>query len=125
MKFEIKNKYSGKVVFSIECDTWKKCVEAAIKAKADLSEANLSWAITSDNRYVFVGQIGSAKRTTIYDRVQDVVFCGCFKGTLKEFEARCKETHKNNKVYLAEYKSAIVFIKAVCKAREKENEHGI
>lgn len=58
MKFEIKNRWSGELIFSIETDTWKLAVEAAIKAKAnlskaDLSEANLSfirddvWAVLS------------------------------------------------------------------------------
>ena len=41
MKFEIKNCFSGELIFSIETDTWKLAVEAAIKAKADLSSADL------------------------------------------------------------------------------------
>jgi hypothetical protein len=41
MKFEIKNRWNGEIIFSVEADNWRFAVEAAIKAKADLSFANL------------------------------------------------------------------------------------
>ena len=44
MKFEIKNRWNGELIFSIETDSWRLAVEAAIKAKADLRYANLSSA---------------------------------------------------------------------------------
>ena len=44
MKIEIKNRWSGELIFSVETDNWKLAVEAAIKANADLSYANLSFA---------------------------------------------------------------------------------
>jgi len=44
MKFEIKHRFSGSVLFSIEAESWKIAVEAAIKASADLSSADLSSA---------------------------------------------------------------------------------
>ena len=44
MKFEIKNRFSGEIIFSIETDTWRLAVEAAIKSKANLSYADLSYA---------------------------------------------------------------------------------
>jgi hypothetical protein len=37
MKFEIKNRWSGEILFSVEVETWRFAIEAAIKAKADLS----------------------------------------------------------------------------------------
>jgi hypothetical protein len=46
--FEIKNRWSGNLIFSIKTDSWKLAVEAAIKAKANLSEANLSKANLSE-----------------------------------------------------------------------------
>ena len=42
MIYEIKNRWSGKVIFSIETYTWRLAVEAAIKAGANLFRANLS-----------------------------------------------------------------------------------
>ena len=44
MKFEIKNRWSGAVIFSLETETFKLCVEAAIKSSANLSDADLSAA---------------------------------------------------------------------------------
>ena len=42
MKIEIKNRFSGSVIFSIEMDSWKLAVEAAIKSGASLNDADLS-----------------------------------------------------------------------------------
>ena len=44
MKFEIKSRWNGSVLFSLETDSLKLCVEAAVKAKADLRGAYLSGA---------------------------------------------------------------------------------
>ena len=44
MKFEIKNRFSGSLIFSIETESWKLAVEAAIKSNANLRYANLSSA---------------------------------------------------------------------------------
>jgi len=41
---EIKSKWSGNVLFSLETESLKIAVEAAIKSKADLSRADLSGA---------------------------------------------------------------------------------
>jgi len=46
----------------------------------------------------------------------DVVWCGCFKGTMAEFKLRVEETHENNARYLAEYQAVIVFLEAVALA---------
>ena len=43
-KFEIKHRYSGAVLFEMETDSLKLCVEAAVKSGADLYRANLSRA---------------------------------------------------------------------------------
>ena len=44
MKFEIKSHWSGAVLFSLETDSFKLCLEAAVKSGADLSRADLSGA---------------------------------------------------------------------------------
>ncbi|HVL77609.1 MAG TPA: pentapeptide repeat-containing protein [Noviherbaspirillum sp.] len=41
MKFEIKSRFTGTVLFSLECGSLKLCVEAAVKSGADLRGANL------------------------------------------------------------------------------------
>ena len=44
MKFEIKSRWSGEVCFSLETESLKLCVEAAVKSGANLSGADLSGA---------------------------------------------------------------------------------
>ena len=41
MKFEIKNRWPGSVIFSLETDSLKLTVEAAVKSRANLSRADL------------------------------------------------------------------------------------
>jgi uncharacterized protein YjbI with pentapeptide repeats len=41
MKFEIKHRYEGSVIFALETESFKLCVEAAVKSVADLSGADL------------------------------------------------------------------------------------
>ena len=35
MKYEIKNRFSGELIFSFETESMKLCVEAAFKARAN------------------------------------------------------------------------------------------
>ena len=44
MKFEIKNRFTGSVIFALETESIKLCVEAAWKERANLSGADLSGA---------------------------------------------------------------------------------
>jgi uncharacterized protein YjbI with pentapeptide repeats len=48
MKFEIKSRWSGSVLFSIETESWKLAVEAAVKSKVSLADANLAGAYLAD-----------------------------------------------------------------------------
>ena len=48
MKFEIKHRFNGSVLFSLETESIKLCVEAAVKSSANLRYANLS---SADLRY--------------------------------------------------------------------------
>jgi len=48
MIFEIKHRWSGDLLFTIETTSWKLAVEAAIRSKANLSKANLSKADLSE-----------------------------------------------------------------------------
>ncbi len=47
MKFEIKHRFSGAVLFSLETESLKLCLQAAVKEKADLSGADLRGAYLS------------------------------------------------------------------------------
>ena len=44
MLFEIKSRFTSEVIFKLETESFKLCVEAAVKSEANLSEANLSEA---------------------------------------------------------------------------------
>ena len=84
---------------------------------ADLSHAFLNGANLSgaklDKRYIQVGCIGSAKRMTTYCFDDDIIWCGCFKGTLEEFETQVQKTHQNNEQFLKEYNGVINYIKSL------------
>jgi len=144
-KIEIKSIF-GNVLFTHECEdnTIAKTVEEAVKSYADLryadlssadlrsanlSSANLSSAELSyaktDKRYIQIGCIGSSKRVTTYCFEDDQITCGCFTGTLKEFEAECKKTHKYNKQYRNEYLGAIKYIKSLIKDTPKQQAKNV
>jgi hypothetical protein len=84
---------------------------------ADLSSANLSSADLSyadlSKRYIQVSCIGSRKGMTTYCFDDDFIWCGCWKGTLEEFEKQVKATHKNNKQYLKEYLGFIKYVRGL------------
>jgi hypothetical protein len=44
MKFEIKSRWNASVLFSLETENMKLCVEAAVKSRANLRDANLGGA---------------------------------------------------------------------------------
>ena len=127
MKYEIKNRFSGAVIFAIETKSFKLCVEVAVMSGANLAGANLSGAdlamagLAEGVGYVQVSGIGSARRNTSYRIDTNEVWCGCFHGTLAAFSARIKTTYTDGK-FLAQYDAAVAFF-AACRAEwEKENK---
>ena len=161
IKIQIKNRFTGSIIFEYEKEnnTIKKTVAQYIKEEiekgkthadlnsadlsyadlrsADLSYADLSYANLThadlnyanlrsanlrsanlsyanlDKRYIQVSCIGSNKRMTTYCFEDDIIWCGCFKGTLKEFEEKVNETHANNAQYLKEYLGFISYVKSL------------
>lgn len=64
--------------------------------------------------YMIVGPIGSRNAFTTFYRRRDgitMVVCGCFHGTIDEFEAQVNETHGNNQ-HARAYIAAIQLAKA-------------
>ena len=84
---------------------------------ANLSSANLSSAdlrgADTDKRYIQISCIGSTKRMTTYCFNDDIIWCGCFTGTLNEFETEVISTHENSPQYLAEYLGFINYIRSL------------
>jgi uncharacterized protein YjbI with pentapeptide repeats len=91
---------------------------------AELSEANLRGALlygtTGVEQFIFANPLGSRNDITQWDMVNDIILCGCFRGTIDEFSAKVEQTHANNPVHLAEYQAMIRFFKAVKAARFPE-----
>ena len=88
--------------------------------KADLCGANLRGANLYGANGLAVtsaGPLGRDNRITYFKYLIDEVDCGCFRGTLDEFAANVEETYKDNPAYLAEYRAAIEFFRAVKDAR--------
>ena len=89
-------------------------LNSANLSSADLSSADLRLA-NLRKRYIQIACIGSRKDMTTYCFEDDIVWCGCWTGKLKDFEARVKETHRDNKQYLAEYLGFIKYVKGLKK----------
>ena len=81
---------------------------------ADLGGAYLGdWGkLKSDSDILIVGSIGTRNDYTTLFHTDKGVFvqCGCFKGTLDEFEAKVKEAHQGNK-HEKDYLALIQFAK--------------
>jgi len=95
-------------------------------SSADLSSANLSSAdLSSANingkpiiRVLQLSGIGSERRCTTAIVLADSIdiSCGCYHGTLPEFQAKIELTHANNPQYLAEYRAAVTWIQSCAAA---------
>lgn len=67
------------------------------------------------DRFVKIDRIGSRKGCTYFFKTLSNIYvrCGCFFGTIDEFEQKVKETHEHNEQYLKEYLEAIKYVKAI------------
>ena len=94
-----------------------------IKGRAVVS--NLAH-ITSTNDVIVIGPIGSRDEfTTFYKtRMHDIwVSCGCFYGSLTDFEKEVKETHGGN-VYEVSYLETIKYVKVLFDLTGRMNKNG-
>ena len=67
------------------------------------------------DRFVKIDRIGSRNGCTYFFKTLSNIYvrCGCFFGTIDEFEQKVKETHEHNEQYLKEYLEAIKYVKAI------------
>ncbi len=67
------------------------------------------------DRVLKIDRIGSRKGCTYFFKTLSEIYvrCGCFFGTIEEFENKVKKTHKDNEQYFNEYLKAIEYVKAV------------
>ena len=72
--------------------------------------------------YVTVGPAISSGRTTTAHRDEKLgvrVNCGCFTGTIEEFEQAVEATHAAAPAHLAQYRAFVALIKAHFAAQEE------
>ena len=67
------------------------------------------------DRFVKIDRIGSRNGCTYFFKTLSNIYvrCGCFFGTIDEFEQKVKEKHENKEQYLKEYLEAIKYVKAI------------
>ncbi len=73
---------------------------------ANLSEANLSGAETD---FLQIGNLGSRNDTIFYFPKENRLVCGCFTGTLDEFQLAVHAKYKECEKYRIQYDAAIQF----------------
>lgn len=137
MKFEIRDRFTGAVLFALKTESTRLCVEAAVKAGANLSDANLSGAYLSGadlsranlsraylggsngeklvlvgtQPIIQIGPIGSRADTltAFFADAATYVRTGCFFGSLDQFREAVHRTHATSK-FAREYLAAIAQI---------------
>ena len=95
---------------------------------ADLRDSNLSdsdFYLTNlykcKGDFVGVENIGSRNDTTHYFYKDDRVICGCFSGTMEEFEDRVKDTYEEDDKEYKEYMIAIRTLKELAEIELESN----
>ncbi|MCI7494001.1 MAG: hypothetical protein MSA74_01150 [Ruminococcus sp.] len=82
-----------------------------VEKEENLSQSGNAWVygnaevsgdacVSGDADYIYLKGFGSHNRSTTMFRAKGgniCVSCGCFSGTLEEFESKVKETHGSNK----------------------------
>ena len=127
MNIEIKDRFNATVLFSLETENIKLCLQAAVKSGAylrgayllgaDLRGADLRGAkvdgllLIGDRPVLQIGPIGSGADYLISFLTENGIRirAGCFSGTLDEFEKDVSKTHGKEK-HAIEYFSAIQLI---------------
>ena len=87
-------------------------LKGANLVRAYLAGANLAGA-KNFTPFVEVGPIGSRNDMTRFTPGTGAVVCGCFRGTLDEFEAAVLKTHADGTEYRRQYLAAISMFRAL------------
>lgn len=135
MLFKIKHRFSGSVLFSLETESLKLCVEAAVKDGADLSGADLRGAnldganlygagkLIGDRPIIQISPIGSRSDYLTAYITDNGIFLktGCFFGTIENFKTALQNTHGNN-THAEEYTAALTLIETHVKIYTPKGE---
>ena len=66
-----------------------------------------------DKRFISISSVGSRKGTSIYCFDDDHIWCGCFRGSLNDFENSVNKAYANNEQFLKEYTGMIQYIRSL------------
>ena len=128
MLFKIKHRFNSSVLFSLETESLKLCVEAAVKGGANLGGAYLDGAnlgganlggagkLIGDRPILQIGPIGSRSDYLTAYITDNGLFLktGCFFGTIENFKSAIKNTHGDN-THAEEYTAALTLIETHAK----------
>ena len=118
-----------KAALEIDAETTKEAVESAVKNGANLRCANLDganldgakhndkelWGIRPVLQLGCCGSIGRSTLVMFYaDKSEPMIYCGCFRGTIEEFEAKIHKRHGGT-FHEYEYMAMVDHIKAIRK----------
>jgi carbonic anhydrase/acetyltransferase-like protein (isoleucine patch superfamily) len=78
-----------------------------------------SMVVDNINQIFFAGYLGSRNDTTyfIYTNGNIHVQCGCFEGTIDEFEKKVKSTYNTDNIFLCNYLDTIDYVKRIFEKR--------
>lgn len=81
------------------------------EVSGDAEVSGNAW-VSGDADYICIKGLGRSNRNTTFFKTKHgvSVVCGCFSGTLEEFEAKVVETHGNS-IYAKEYLAAVEVVK--------------
>jgi uncharacterized protein YjbI with pentapeptide repeats len=91
---------------------------------ADLSGANLSGANLSgadlrsaltDDLFFQISRIGSENRMTTWNATKDIIWCGCFKGTMQEWIEKIQKTYEVGNKHRDAYLAAVLYFQTLAK----------
>ena len=102
------------------CENAEVCGNAVVRGNAWVHE---NAVVRGNADYLCIKGLGSYSRNTTFYKTKDggvSVVCGCFNGTLDEFAAKVKNTHKNSK-YAREYLAAVEVVKIHFELEDKDN----
>ena len=75
---------------------------------ADLRGANLSFALIDGFVYQ-LSRIGSSNQMTTFWADRDIVWCGCFTGTFKDWRDKIRKTYTADEEYRKQYEAALKY----------------
>jgi uncharacterized protein YjbI with pentapeptide repeats len=81
---------------------------------ADLNGADLNGALTDDLCFQ-ISRIGSENRMTTWNATKDIIWCGCFKGTMQEWIEKIQKTYEVGNKHRDAYLAAVLYFQTLAK----------